>query len=402
MGMFATTLRILLLIPLLLGAAAPAAAVTIDIASADGEQDGFNDPTPATPVGRNPGRTLGEQRRYVYQYAADKWGLVLRGDVVIVVGAGFDNFGGSDAGGLLGFAQATTVHRDFPGAPREHTWYVAPLANQFYGGDQNDLVPADCFVELVDGACPEIHSRFNSDVDFGVFGERVFYYGVDGNGGDFDFDFLSVVLHEMAHGLGIFSLIDVPTGREFFGYDDAYTLHIKRPDRKPEEVSRMSNDQRQVTLVEDQKVVWSGLAAAAAARLFVTGGANKEFNVKMYTPGTFRPASSVHHIDTHVEPNDLMEPFITSPGPHDLSLTVAMLRDIGWQTRAMPDCGDANTDGNISTPDALLTLRAAVGIGRCPAVICDVNAPGGVASSDALILLKKAVGQNVSLNCPAG
>jgi hypothetical protein len=395
------TFRISLLVPLLLLAATPARALTITIASADGEQDGFNDPTPALPVGRNPGTTLGEQRRYVYQYAADKWGLVLQGNVPIVVGAGFEGFGGSDAGGLLGFAQATTVHRDFPGAPRGHTWYVAPLANQFYGADQNDLVPDDCFVDLVDGACPEIHSRFNSDVDFGVFGDRVFYYGVDGNGGTVNLDFLSVVLHEMAHGLGIFSLIDVPTGHEFFGYDDAYTLHIKRPDRKPEEVSRMSDEQRQVTLVEDQKVVWSGTAAAAATSIF-DKGVNEHGNVKMYTPATFRPASSVHHIDTHVEPNDLMEPFISTPGPHDLTLTVAMLDDIGWSTRPMPDCGDANTDGNSTTADALLVLKGAVGSAHCPAVICDVNVPGGVAASDALILLKRVVGQNVSLSCPAG
>ena len=38
---------------------------------------GFNDPTPATPVGGNTGTTVGQQRLIAFQHAADLWGALL-------------------------------------------------------------------------------------------------------------------------------------------------------------------------------------------------------------------------------------------------------------------------------------------------------------------------------------
>ena len=37
---------------------------------------GFNDATPAAPVGGNPGTTVGQQRLNAFQYAADIWGSI--------------------------------------------------------------------------------------------------------------------------------------------------------------------------------------------------------------------------------------------------------------------------------------------------------------------------------------
>jgi len=53
--------------------AGPLHAATITIVNADGAGEGFNDPTPAAPVGGNPGTTVGAQRLYVFQYAASIW-----------------------------------------------------------------------------------------------------------------------------------------------------------------------------------------------------------------------------------------------------------------------------------------------------------------------------------------
>ena len=36
---------------------------------------GFNDPTPAAPIGGNPGTTVGEQRLNAFRHAAEIWGL---------------------------------------------------------------------------------------------------------------------------------------------------------------------------------------------------------------------------------------------------------------------------------------------------------------------------------------
>jgi hypothetical protein len=69
-------------------------------------------------------------------------------------------------------------------------------------------------------------------------------------------------------------------------------------------------------------------------------------------------------------------------------------------TLSGPICGDANQDGDVSAPDALLALRTAVGTGDCPAAICDYNGNGQVQSSDALLILRVAVGQVVPGDCP--
>ena len=61
---------------LAIGATHATAADLIPI-NFDGADEGYNDPTPAAPVGGNPGTTIGEQRQIVAQFAAELWGSVL-------------------------------------------------------------------------------------------------------------------------------------------------------------------------------------------------------------------------------------------------------------------------------------------------------------------------------------
>jgi hypothetical protein len=53
------------------------ASANIVIQNSDPAGVGFNDPTPATPVGGNNGTTLGQQRLNAFQYAANLWGATL-------------------------------------------------------------------------------------------------------------------------------------------------------------------------------------------------------------------------------------------------------------------------------------------------------------------------------------
>ena len=63
-------------------------------------------------------------------------------------------------------------------------------------------------------------------------------------------------------------------------------------------------------------------------------------------------------------------------------------------------CGDANLDGTITAPDALIALRTAVHLAFCNNEICDYNGDGDVTASDALAILKTAVGNPVQPKCP--
>jgi hypothetical protein len=60
-------------------------AATIVIQNGNAAGVGFNDPTPAAPVGGNAGTTLGQQRLNAFQAAANVWGATLDSTVTIVV-----------------------------------------------------------------------------------------------------------------------------------------------------------------------------------------------------------------------------------------------------------------------------------------------------------------------------
>jgi hypothetical protein len=64
-------------------------------------------------------------------------------------------------------------------------------------------------------------------------------------------------------------------------------------------------------------------------------------------------------------------------------------------------CGDADSNDNVSSTDALIALYAAVGSAFCEPCLCDVNASGAITASDAQALLGAATGLPVELVCPA-
>src|SRR5881396_1071579 len=84
-------------LPLILGSVLFAAAVSpllaggakITIINSNAAGAGFNDPTPATPVGGNAGTTVGQQRLIAFQTAADIWSLLLDSSVEVRIQASF-------------------------------------------------------------------------------------------------------------------------------------------------------------------------------------------------------------------------------------------------------------------------------------------------------------------------
>src|SRR3954469_6327531 len=70
---------------------------------------GFNDPTAATPVGGNPGTTLGQQRMNAFKYAGMLWGARITSTVPIVVNATFGALACTSFSGTLGSAGPATI-----------------------------------------------------------------------------------------------------------------------------------------------------------------------------------------------------------------------------------------------------------------------------------------------------
>lgn len=216
---------------------------------------GFNDPTPAAPVGGNPGTTLGEQRLIAFEHAAAIWSARLDSSVPIRIRAQFVALGP----GVLGSAGPVTVSRDFPNAPLAGTWFHSALANKLAG------------VDLIAGS-DDINANFSTNFNF--------YLGLDNNHGAQN-DLVAVLLHEFAHGLGFSQFASLANGNLFGGLPDAYNtklLDLNTGLTWPQ----MTNAQRLASATSFGRVVWNGAFVTAGVPIVLSLGSPE---VRVLNPG---------------------------------------------------------------------------------------------------------------------
>ena len=227
------------------GAAGMVDAATITIINLDPPGQGLNDPTPAAPVGGNPGVTVGAQRLAVFQQAASIWGGILTSSVGIMVEASFTPLSCNATSGVLGGAGPNFIYWDFTNAPFPATSYSEAQANRLATFDLNP-----------GGA--DIGSVFNSEIGKpGCLEASSWYYGLDHLEGMNQIDLLAVVLHEMGHGLGFYTLIDDNTGEALYGIPDIYSRFIL--DQKTGlHWNEETNAERAASDTATYRVVWDG------------------------------------------------------------------------------------------------------------------------------------------------
>ncbi|WP_089718039.1 calcium-binding protein [Candidatus Entotheonella palauensis] len=141
-----------------------------------------------------------------------------------------------------------------------------------------------------------------------------------------------MVLHEIGHGLGFLSLVDLASGQKFAGLDDTYMLHLKN-NTTGEKYPDMTDEERVVASLNTGNLHWSG------SHVVNENGSE----VDMYAPSFHQTGSSVSHFSNTVSPDQVMEPSYTGPS-HDLGLALPLFRDLGWPT------GQADTPPVSQTP----------------------------------------------------
>ena len=241
-----------------------------------------------------------------FQAAVDTWSCLLRSDQPVRVEARWTGLNPT----TLGSAGPRLV-RNFEGAPARDTWYPAALADHLAGRDLGPDVP-------------DIEASFNRDFPAWHLGP-----GPPPEGA---FDFYTVVLHELAHGLGFIGGLAVEEGRGVVGRDEA---------RGPFAYDLHAEDAAGTALLDTRAYpAPSGrLADALTSAVRFDGQAVRRVRggpVALYAPARWVPGGSYSHLDEDAfEPgtrDGLMSPFVSRgetvdrPGP----VTCAVLADVGW------------------------------------------------------------------------
>ncbi len=340
--MFNSKLRVFVLASAVLGlavlASSVAQAATFVVINNDGAGEGFNDPTPASPVGGNTGTTVGAQRLIAFQYAANIWGGLLSSNVQIRVGAQFNPLTCTATSAVLGQAGPNSYFHDFSGAPVGSTWYPVALANALHGSD-------------LDPGVDDIGATFSSTIGTpGCLTSSGWYYGLDGNPPSNRIDFVSVLVHELGHGLGFLTIVNLTSGAKASGLNDTYMRFLEDHGKTPSDYPSMSNAQRLAASIDTGNLHWVGPHVEAASGVLSAGKVGN--HVRMYAPNPQEPGSSVSHWDTALTPNQIMEPSYTG-ALHSPSLELPLFEDIGWTliTTTPPPPPPPPPTGNIVVND---------------------------------------------------
>jgi hypothetical protein len=231
------------------------AAAPFAVLNADGPGEGLNDPTPAAPVGGNPGVTVGQQRQIALQYAASLWGATLTSTQVIRVIAFFDPLPCTASSAVLGGSSPFWFFRDFPPAPgfpglTPSTWYPGALAEKRTGTD----------IAALTGLNFEVIAFFNSQMgQAGCLPTGGWYYGLDTNTPSGRTNLVTTLLHEFGHGLGFtVSPTNELTGVRPQGFPSVWEQHMLDlvTGRRWQD---MTNAERAVSSVNTDNLVWTGL-----------------------------------------------------------------------------------------------------------------------------------------------
>lgn len=269
-----------------------------------------------------------EEAQAAFQAAVDIWETFITSPVTINVRATWAPLGA----GVLGQAGTTQIFANFEGAQKLNVWYPIALAEKIQGKDLN--APGE----------PDISATFSSSTNWNY---------VMGATAGTKYDLVTVVMHEIGHGLGFFGSFRDASGSGSVGLSGlpvVYDAAVENGD--------INN------LIQTY-----GLNSAQLSTQLKSNNLFARINkpvpndvAAIYAPATFSQGSSISHLDESSYPagteNALMSPQVGmgeqnyNPGP----LAMSIFSDMGWRALVITHQQLSHTE-NVNGP---YTIKAKI------------------------------------------
>jgi PKD repeat protein len=299
------------------------------------------------------------EAQIAFQHAVDIWSSLLYSDVPIYIQANFTELDE----GVLGSAGTGELIANFEGAPRTNTFYPIALAEKLAGQELNGPGLAD------------INCNFSSVFDW--------YLGTDGEPG-IKYDFVSVVLHELGHGLGFAaqgrSASSWHNGSEWPGQYFPFILNgegTRIMDLEP-------GSDEIINFIISNNVYLDNPASVKA---------NADTLPKIYAPDPYAGGSSLSHWDDATFDNTatalMTHAFAPGESVHDPgATTLGLFQDLGWfssgyyhqpvtfvdNSRPVVIKTEIFSDSTIISKDLVLTYSIDGGITNIPVNMTESSA----------------------------
>ena len=253
-----------------------------------------------------------EEVKVAFEYAVSIWEKCINTAVPIQIHANWGELPKNE----LGHGKPSLFYRNFKGTPQENVFYPVALVESLSGNEFNNPSETD------------ITCSFNK--------LKPWYFGTDGNTPETQYDFVTAVLHEIGHGLGIsgFFISDnevaqynnssnSPSVYDFY----LYNINKQRITDKSIFPAPSKELTKQLT---SNSVVFSYSTVS-----------NQTPNTTVYAPSTWENGISIYHLEktnlSEGAPNELMSAYaykgeaIHNPGKK----TLYILSQIGWSVNAI-------------------------------------------------------------------
>lgn len=246
-----------------------------------------------------------------FEHAVSIWEGLIESPVPIYIQANWRPQGQN----ILGSCAPADFVKDFEGAPRKNIYYPVALAEKITA------------TELTGPDQPDMVADFNEDI--------IWYFGIDGKTPRLRYDFVTVVLHEIGHGLGFtgFFYVENQSGEySWLDLGDASSFDRLVENLNGDQLINTSVFANPSALLKDALV--SNMLYANSPVVL----ADDENRPRLFAPSEWDNGSSIYHLNDATYPSGTINSLMThsmgkgeaihDPGP----LTMGIMADMGWKS----------------------------------------------------------------------